>query len=290
MNISKNAVLMLCCPLGQRGVRPLTAARFRDLRGRLGDRSLDEFCTLGDLTDLGYDEQQAEELMFLLSRRQVLEDYLRTGEAMGITAITCVCKTYPARLRYHNAQYHCPVLFANGDLSLLQKKAVSVVGSRDLQPRNRIFAQQAGTLAAKEGYVLVSGGAKGADTAAQLACMEHGGSCAIFLPDELARRAPEPGTVYLSAYGYDQRFSTFRAHHRNILIHMMGEKTFAAQSSCGRGGTWQGCTENLRHRWSELYVCDDGSEAAAFYCQHGATALSELTELSCLTPDQCSLF
>lgn len=77
---------------------------------------------------------------------------------------------------------------------------------------------------------------------------------------------------------------------RNHFIHAHAAKTLAAQCTLGTGGTWQGCLDNLRRQWSELYVFDDGSEAAAALSARGAVPVSALTSLRALTPPQSCLF
>ena len=71
---------------------------------------------------------------------------------------------------------------------------------------------------------------------------------------------------------------------------MLGEKTLAAQCTFGSGGTWQGCMENLRRRWSELYVFADGSPAMAALEERGAVPVHRLESLRALVSGQISLF
>ena len=141
---------------------------------------------------------------------------------------------------------------------------------------------------------MVSGNAVGADQTAQQACVRAGGSVICFLADELQRHAPQPGSrvLMVSEDGFDLPFSTARAYRRNRLIHSMAEKSFVAQCALGSGGTWQGTTENLRRGWSDVFVCDDGSEAARALSARGATLLrsTQLRSLSDAIADQCSLF
>ena len=167
---------------------------------------------------------------------------------------------------------------------------MAVVGSRKLRPENEAFARQAGRLAAEEGLVLVSGGAVGADTFAQNACLDAGGSCIVFVPDELIGHPIRERMLFISTEGYDLPFSAYRALSRNALIHMQGEKTLAAQCTFGSGGTWQGCVENLRHGWSDVFIFDDGSEGAAALAENGATPISSLTGIRALENRQLSLF
>ena len=294
MTAAEEGVLLLCCQLGDPESRPLTTAQFRELGRRvrtscMGGNPLAEL-SAAELRSLGYDESQVNRILALLSRTSRLRDYIARGQALGIHPLTRLSPAYPDRLRQMGQEASTPVLFYRGDGSLLRRPAVAVVGSRRLLPENEAFARQAGRLAAQEGLVLVSGGAQGADLTAQNACLEHGGSCVIFVADPLTAHPPQANTLYLSEAGYDCPFSPARALHRTGLIHMLGEKTLAAQCCFGSGGTWQGCLENLRHRWSELYVFADGSPAMAALEERGAVPVHRLERLQALVPSQFNLF
>ena len=294
MTAMEEGVLLLCCKLGDPQCKPLTMAQFRQLGLKvravcqLGDAMSD--LSHRDLTRLGYAPEEAMRIMQLLGRREALEAYLRRAEQLGITAVTRVSAAYPVRISHHRKLSSPPVLFAMGDLSLLGRPAVAVVGSRSLLPENEAYAAHVGRIAAQEELVLVSGGAHGADITAQTSCIAAGGSCIVVLPDRLADRKPEKCVLYISADGYDLDFSAQRALYRNTLIHMLGEKTLAVQCTYGSGGTWQGCTENLKHRWSDLYMFDDGSQGSRAIMERGATPVGELHSIINLNPSQTTLF
>ena len=294
MNVLEEGVLLLCCRLGDKNIKPLTLPRFKELGLRVlgslvGGNHLTELKT-SHLCSMGYSAAEAEHIIDLLDRQSQLEQYLSDGEALGIKAITRVSDAYPVQIIKKQAISRPPALFCMGDTELLKKPGVAVVGSRDLREENEQFAKTAGRLTAEEGFVLISGGAKGADTAAQEACLDAGGSCIIFVPDRLDAYTPKDNVLYISEEGYDIPFSVARALHRNSLIHIMGEKTLAAQCTFKKGGTWQGCTENLKRGWSDLFVFDDGSEAMRALMDLGATGISCLQSLDDLKNAQTSLF
>jgi predicted Rossmann fold nucleotide-binding protein DprA/Smf involved in DNA uptake len=154
------------------------------------------------------------------------------------------------------------VVWTKGDVSLLQRPAVALVGSRELCAENREFAYQVGKQAALQGFALISGDAKGADRVAQDSCLEHGGAVISVVCDELEKHADAENVLYLSEEGFDLSFSSHRALQRNRLIHCMGSKTFVAQCALGKGGTWNGATNNLRFGWSPVFCFHDGSDAS----------------------------
>ena len=92
-------------------------------------------------------------------------------------------------------------LWIKGDITLLFEKAVSLVGSRELKHMNLDFAQEAGRQAALQGYVLISGNARGADRAAQDACLEAGGQVISVVADSLQNQPLTENVLYLSRCG-----------------------------------------------------------------------------------------
>ena len=180
MTAAETGLLLLCCALPEAEDRPLTMAQVQELSrltralGPGGENPLREL-TEHDLARLGYSQEQCGRIVRLLSRETQLERYLRAAERNGIVPITRLSPRYPARLRQTLGQ-RCPaVLFAKGDETPLSMRCISVVGSRELTEGGRAFAEAAGRLIARSGYALCSGGAMGADRAAQEACLTAGG-------------------------------------------------------------------------------------------------------------------
>ena len=73
--------------------------------------------------------------------------------------------------------------------------------------------------------------------------------------------------------GFDLQFSAARALQRNRIIHSFSEKTFVAQCSLGKGGTWSGTADNLRKGWSQVICYDDGSDASRELACMGAVCV-----------------
>lgn len=294
MTAAEEGVLLLCCRLGDANCKPLTLPQFRELglfvraSRPAGDPLRD--LTISDLTTLGYEEEQAALILHLLDREPALRQYLSRGQKQDIHPMTFRSASYPSRIKQRLGHSCPPVFFYRGDPTLLAHPSIAVVGSRKLDPENEAFARQAGRLAAENRLVLVSGGAAGADRAAQEACLEAGGSCVIVVADRLEQHPAHPRVLYLSADGYDLPFTNYRALNRNPWIHMLGDRTLAAQCTYGTGGTWQGCLDNLKHGWSDLFVFDDGSNGTNALKERGAVGITALSSLDALKKEQLSLF
>lgn len=273
------------------GALSLAQARELSRRARaagIGEEDPFRDVTVKDVRRLGYSEYEAGHIVSLLGRERQLDGYLLAAEKADVAVITRLDARFPQRLR-EQLGARCPAaLFCRGDLRLLQRPCISVVGSRHLASPGAQFAAQAGRLAAKEGFTLCSGDAMGADRTAQEACLRGGGSVLIFPATELVYCPIRKNTLYAAEGGFELGFSAQRALGRNRFIHAMGEKTLVAQTGFGKGGTWSGSLDNLQHEYSPLFVFDDGSEGARALCARGATPVQALTSLQALTPAQLS--
>ena len=273
------------------GALSLAQARELSRRARaagIGEEDPFRDVTVKDVRRLGYSEYEAGHIVSLLGRERQLDGYLLAAEKADVAVITRLDARFPQRLR-EQLGARCPAaLFCRGDLRLLQRPCISVVGSRHLASPGAQFAAQAGRLAAREGFTLCSGDAMGADRTAQEACLRGGGSVLIFPATELVYCPVRENVLYAAEGGFELGFSAQRALGRNRFIHAMGEKTLVAQTSFGKGGTWSGSLDNLQHEYSPLFVFDDGSEGARALCARGATPVQALTSLQALTPAQLS--
>ena len=293
MNGKEKGFLLLTSHLGNPARKPLTQAQLKTLAMRVQGREVpDEERELEerDLTALGYGREMAQRILALLEEKALLEYYLTAGG--DCIPITRCSSLYPVLMRARMGQY-CPgCLWARGDVSLLEKPAISLVGSRELKRENRVFAQAVGHMAAENGLVLISGNARGADRTAQEACLASGGQVISIVADELMAHPRRDGVLYLSEDGYAEAFSAQRALSRNRYIHALGQIAFVAQASLHKGGTWDGTTKNLRYGWSTVVCFRDGSEASLELEQLGAylAGIEELKDFADLPLGQPTLF
>ena len=286
--------LLLTSWLGDPERKPLTVAQFRTLTKRVHASSVtgeDRQMHPKDLMALGYSEAEAGRILHLLSDKELLEYYLHKGRKNGCVPLTRVSDGYPARVRLALGLDSPGCLWAKGDVTLLDTPCVALVGSRDLYPQNREFAKEVGRQAALQGYTLVSGNARGADTAAQQACLACGGNVISVVADRLESHREKPNTLYLSEEGYDMAFSAQRALSRNRVIHALGSKTFVAQSNLS-GGTWDGTLRNLQQHYSSIFCFRDGSPAMTELEQMGAVLIGfeSLQDLAALPKREIYMF
>lgn len=287
MTASERGILLLCCSLEQSEVKPLSGAEFMRLERALSERTGgDEPVTFQSLVRDGIDPDLADRICDLLNREELLDRYLEKAKQLDIGVVTRLSPAYPQVL-LSKLREHAPlVLFYRGDAALLQSRCVGLVGSRKLSPMGEAFARRVGALCAVEGMSLVSGGAAGADRAAQQACSALEGNVVVFTADRLMDHPQQANTVFCSEEGYDLAFSSPRAHSRNRLIHALAERTFVAQCTHGSGGTWTGTVENLKKEYSPVICHEDGSDAMRALVRQGAGCLDYENLTSVIYPEK----
>ena len=281
--------------LGDPDRKILTPAQIRTLTERiqlLKTEDSGENLELAHLTALGYGPDQGKRILNLLRDQDQLKAYLKEGERQGCHLLTRGEDAYPSLMRKRLGGESPCCLFYKGDPSLLKNPAISLVGSRDLNPANEAFAREAGIQAALHGLTLVSGNARGADRTAQNACLKAGGTVISIVADELCTRKEQKGILYVSQEDFDAPFSSQRALSRNHLIHAMGYLTLVAQCSLETGGTWSGTTRNLKQGWSMVACFRDGSEASRALENRGAYLIDreDLNRLTDFRDPQLTIF
>ena len=286
--------LLLTSHLGNPERPVLTTAQFRILSDRVQhgrNTGVDREMTISDLLSLGYSKDMASRILGLLSEEDLLHHYLSRGHRLDCVPITRITEGYPLILRQRLGLDSPGTLWARGDLSILNTPAIALVGSRELHPENHAFAEAVGRHAAKQGLTLVSGNARGADRAAQEACLSAGGKVISIVADELWKHHRRDNILYLSEDDYDSAFTAQRALSRNRCIHALGHMVFVAQANLQKGGTWDGTAKNLQFGWSPVACFRDGSQASKELEQMGAYLIGmEELEHFANFPEQTAFF
>ena len=295
MRGAERGFLLLTSKLGNPERKVLSAPQLRVLGQRMQNMQQpdeDRELTAEDLISFGYGEEMVRRILALLDEEKVLDYYLRRGKYEGCVPVPRINRLYPERLIERLGLEAPGCLWVKGDTDILRMKAIALVGSRELNDSNREFAEEVGRQAALQGYALISGNARGADKAAQNACLKAGGCVIAVVADELSKQPQHERILYISEDSFDEGFSAQRALSRNRCIHALAEKTFIAQCSYQKGGTWDGSVKNLRFGWSPLYCYADGSPAVEVLRQMGANTvdMKALQDFVSLQPDMISLF
>jgi DNA processing protein len=119
---------------------------------------------------LSIDAAGAEEILAPLRN----DDIHRQVETLRATAVTLADPEYPSLLK--EIVDPPPALFFRGDLALAQKPSVAMVGSRRASPYAINAAEHLARQLVSAGIVVVSGLARGVDSASHAAALDAGGS------------------------------------------------------------------------------------------------------------------
>lgn len=257
MNDDGLVVVLLVSRLCGDGVEPLKAAEYWDLHRRLGGepqvllgRSEGEIAG-----GHGIGSDLAARVVRLLDRATAMAFELERLGQSGVFTLTPFDERYPERLVERLGTKAPPLLHAAGDLGLLRSGGLGVVGSRNVTDDGAEAARAAAERAARLGYALISGGARGVDQTAMSAAFEAGGAVVGVLAESLSRRLKKPDVrraihdgraVMCTPYRPDAPFSAGNAMGRNKLVYALSLVTLVVASEVGKGGTWSGAVEALK--------------------------------------------
>jgi DNA processing protein len=286
------AVLLLTSPLLQEGGKGsgkdpvLTAVEYAQLAAVLhrkqhqpsdlinGSRQ----SLLGSLSS----EFAAERLDRLLSRGFQLSQAVEHWANRSISVVGRADSAYPRRFKQRLKHAAPPLLYACGNLALLNAPALAVVGSRNTPEPQLQQAEAVGALAAAAGVVLASGAAKGVDETAMLGSLAAGGCAIGVVADSLEKVSARPiwrqalvegRLLLLSSDTPSARFQVWRAMARNKLIYALADAALVVSSAKGEGGTWTGAMEQLQKlQFCPLHVLNDprGGAGLAALAETGA--------------------
>jgi DNA processing protein len=110
-------------------------------------------------------------------------------EANNIEIVPIINEQYPLFLK--NVSYPPLTLFLKGDLNLLNKKKIAIVGSRKADEKAKEWTYNLAKYLVRENFVIVSGGAVGIDYSAHMGALENGGNTICVLGSGFFKMFPE---------------------------------------------------------------------------------------------------
>lgn len=134
------------------------------------DFSLDKVLSNQQVVNLLTNEEYHNMASF---EERVLDGCIENMQRAGITILTVMSPNYPKSLI--DLDDRPMILYAKGDLSLLDKKAVAVVGTRSPSNYGKIVTEKFVDKLARAGLVIVSGLCYGVDAIAHKKTLEVGG-------------------------------------------------------------------------------------------------------------------
>lgn len=274
-NLNKDslAIMLLCSNLALNykidKIKPFTAIEWSKFAKLLLNSSIKRPANLFDLSKKDLKEQlfinddECDRIMALLSKAGQLGFEINNLNNFGINIITRAEKEFPKVLKEKLKDKCPPVIYYCGDISILNNKLVGVVGSRNIDTYGLEFTQKIAHKIVKEGYSLVSGGARGADSISQEEVLSNGGKVAAFIADSMITKIKKKeireaimsnNLLLMSAINPKSGFTVYSAMDRNKYIYCLSDITVVVSSDYDKGGTWAGATENLKNNWVPIVV------------------------------------
>lgn len=122
-----------------------------------------------------YVEDEKERALILDSvRTWKLDEEYQKLEQKQVQFVTMLDEQYPERLR--NIPSPPYALFVKGSLPSEDRRAVAIVGARECTPYGEMMAKEFAKILAREGVQIISGMARGVDSAGQSGALEVGGT------------------------------------------------------------------------------------------------------------------
>lgn len=136
--------------------------------------------------------------------------------------------SFPRRVADFSGHASLPaILYTHGNLNLLNASSAAIVGARNAGDRALEMAGQIACALAHAGINIVSGNAKGIDTAAHLAALDAGGTTTLVLSEgiksfsvkgELSELLTADNALALSQFEPDAAWTAWFAMSRNKLV------------------------------------------------------------------------
>jgi DNA processing protein len=205
----------------------------------------------------------------LLARGFLLSQAVERWNARAIWVLSRADAKYPKRIKTRLKEDAPPILYGCGDLALLERGGLAVVGSRHVDKELLRYSENVGKCAAEAHRAIISGAAKGIDQAAMRGALDAGGSVAGVMADSLERaalardnreRLMDGKLVLTCPYDPAAGFNVGHAMQRNKLIYALADAALVVNSDFEKGGTWTGAMEQLdRLHFVPLFVRNGAS-------------------------------
>ena len=290
MNENSQAIIILCSHLCvPDDVKPLSASEWSKLaeelmRDKLEPKDILRFSAEEMISQLYCDRDFAERLMRLMDRSAGLFAEVSRYASEGINIYTRADREYPVKLKVKLNQKCPPMFYCAGDIEILGLKVIGYAGSRNIDFDDEEFTRMTVKKTCAHNFGVVSGGAKGVDTAAGRSALEEGmplieyiagGLSGMLKKKDIRINVTSGKRLILSEATPDAGFSVGNAMSRNKYIYAQSEASVIVKSDSGKGGTWAGASENLKHGWSKLFCRDKNYPGNIELIRLGAIPINE---------------
>lgn len=257
------AILLLCAHFGstqQKGAKPLNNKEYNLLarilqQGQIRPGDLLNQETIDWLEKHQENTLEPQRIQQLLDRGALLAIKVEEWTNQGLWILSRGDTLYPKRFKLKLKHQAPPLLYGIGNLDLLDKGGIAIVGSRAIDEEGLAYTRYVSKLCSKSQIGVVSGGARGVDQEGMLAALAEGGNSVGILANDLAKdsvskkyknaiRANQ--LVLISPYDPHSRFQVGNAMGRNKYIYALADQALVVSSDYNSGGTWAGAIEELK--------------------------------------------
>jgi DNA processing protein len=169
-------------------VSGLGPATFAKIEARFGDFETAWLASLSDLVAAGVPRKVAGETERFRNENEP-DEVMGGLDNLGITALHLRHPEYPSQLA--ETSVAPSVVYVKGEMLAAYELAIAIVGSRDATPYGLEMTRRISYDLARAGVTVVSGLARGIDTAAHRAALEAGGRTMAVLGSGLDRVYPQ---------------------------------------------------------------------------------------------------
>jgi DNA processing protein len=205
-----------------------------------------------------------------------LQEYLSQHQAYLLSERAVAERLKEAAIDY-------PLIFAKGEESILRKRCVSVVGTRNPTQEGKLRAARVARTLVDLGFVVMSGLAKGVDTVAHTAALESGGLTAAVMGTPihkiypaankgLAERIATHGVLISPAKPHEEK-GRYLFPRRNRLMALFSEATIIIEAGETSGVVHQAaeCTrQNRKLILLKSLLDEQGPSWAKSFLENGA--------------------
>ena len=189
-----------------------------------------------------------------------------------IHLLTVLDNDYPKLLKTSlKREQTPPVLFYAGDLRILERKTIAIIGSRNAGEESLAFTRAVAGYLAEQGANVISGNARGVDRTAYEGATSTEGCTTVVLPHGIRKLSGvqwralvpkiEAGKVLLlSQFHPDAQWVVSRAMERNKVVTGLAQIVIVAEADV-QGGTWAGAQGALKQN-RPLYVREPASASS----------------------------